>query len=420
MSFDSPPVAGRCPQPRFSRLLAGSLDWMVGALYRIESAIPPDYRLPPGSLIISNHLRDSDVPILTVALRRRRGMRFREPLPFFATREDLFQRGALGRLARPGLVLGWIPLGWFMHRLRARPLRRLREFTLADTVAELRKAGFGAMHPADLFNARGQRELAARLGGLPARLAAIEPRRLDGPRGPAWGLRRLRLSTLRRIDGAFREHLAAQLAGLAALLDAGCAVYIAPEGTISPDGRFGRIRGGPLALCRCAHAPVTILPNALSYDPLRSGRLRVLVRAGEPLRGLDGSDPGHFAASLRQAILRLRVVTVSHLIAGFLYTRPGRFSTRQFIAGLRRGAGVAAAAGVALDPLFERQSLEALADQRLHWLQRRRLVRRAGPRWENAWPRHTQPGWGSPAAIVAFLANSLADLPPEGRREPTA
>lgn len=421
MTFSLLPDSAGYPNPRFSWFLACCFDVLVGKLYRIERVVPEGYRLQPRTLIVSNHLRDSDVPILMVALCRRQGLRFRDPLPFFAAREDLFQRDALASLswpAPPFRLLGLIPVGWFLRSLRARPMRRLREFTLAETVEALRSAGLEAMDPAEVLNARGQREIMAQLGALPSRLAAITSSQLGRLGCSIWGLRRLRLATLRQIESILRAHIAEQLAGFTALLEEGRTVYVAPEGVISRTGRFGRIRAAPRHLCRRSALPMAILPNALSYDPLREGRLRVVVRVGEPIRDLGGTDPRQFASHLRAAILRLRVVTSSHLTAWFLCAGPAQFTTHEFAAWLRHGIEIAAVAGLAVDPLLGRVRLASLAGEHLRWLQRRRLIRRHGTLWLNTWPRHTQPGWSTPAGIVAFLANSLADLSPQWRHAP--
>lgn len=423
MTLNLLPDSEHYSHPLFSWFVACCFDLAVGKLYRIESLFPSGYLLPPAALVVSNHVRDSDVPILMVALCRRDGWRFQERLPFFAGREDLFQPNALASLGWPSplrRLLGLIPMGWFFRNLRAKPLRRLREFTFAQTVAALTEAGLETMHPTALFNARGQRELTQALKSLPSRLAAIDLGQLGRLGCSIWGLRRLRLAILRQIESPFRAHIAEQLADFSALLEQGRAVYIAPEGVLSGTGRFGRIRAAPRLLCQRCPVPVTILPNALSYDPLRAGRLRVVVRVGEPIDELDSTDSRRFANRLRRAILRLRVVTPSHLTAWFLAAGPGRFTTHEFIESLQDGIAIATEAELAVDTLLARESLATLAGERLRWLQRRRLITRDGRQWLNTWPAHAQPGWGSPAGIVAFLANSLADLSPHWQRLPRA
>ena len=418
MTFKWLPDAELDPHPRLAWLIECAFDLVINTFYRKEEMLPPGYRLEPGTLIVSNHQRDSDVPVLTTVLCRREGMHIRWPLPFYAMREDLLYPNALA-----GLLAGWpcplpkllgsIPLAWLFRSVRAEPMRRLREFSFGETLNALLDAGFGAVDPVTLFNGRGRREVTAALGKLPLRLDGIDPRRLGKFRHSFWGLRRLRVASLRALEPEFRTTIATQLARFAALLDAGRTVYFAPEGTISDTGKFGRIRVGTRRLYQLTACPPPLLPLALSYDPLGRGRLRAIVHVGQVLRSLDSSDERIFAAELRHAIQRLYAVNPSHLIAHFLVTGPATFTTQEFSAWLQRTAAAVIAAGFTLDPLLARRSHEMLATERLGWLKRKKLVAHEPAYWRNLYPRDAAPGWRKPPNVVRYLANALKDLSPE-------
>ncbi|MGH8428292.1 MAG: hypothetical protein ACRES7_09980 [Gammaproteobacteria bacterium] len=418
MTFKWLPDAEFDPRPRLAWLIECAFDLVIGAFYRKEEILPPGYRLEPGTLIVSNHQRDSDVPVLTTVVCRRKGVHIRWPLPFYAMREDLLYPGALANLLAEWpeplpKLLGNIPLAWLFRTIRAEPMRRLREFTFGETLNALLDAGFGAAYPVTIFNDRGRREITAAIGKLPLRLDEIDSRRLGKLRQSFWGLRRLRVASLRALKPEFRTTITAQLARFAALLDAGRTVYFAPEGTISGTGKFGRIRTGTRRLYRLAARPPPLLPLTLSYDPLGPGRLRVIVHVGEALRNLDSSDERIFAADLRHAILRLYAVNPSHLIAHFLTTGPVTFTTQEFAAWLHRAAAAITAAGFTLDPLLARSAPETLATERLGWLKRKKLIAREPALWRNDCPRDATPGWRKPANVVRYLANALDDLAPE-------
>lgn len=417
VSFSLLPEAEFYPHPKLSWLIEMGFDLTVRALYRVERVLQPGCR--PGTLVVSNHQRESDVPIVCAALCRRRGLRILDPLPFFAMREDLLDRHALANLLakwpRPlAKALGWIPLGWLFQGVRTMPMRRLREFTFGETIEALNAAGLDAAEPATVLNARGQREVIERMQGLPAHVRDITRDAMAKGWRTYWGLRRLRLSAFRRVEPDFRKEVDTQLDNFAALLDSGHSLYMAPEGTISLTGFFGRVRAGPWQVSRRRASPPLVLPIGLSYDALGPGRLRVVVHGGAPLRKPDLSNQCRFGAELREMLLALCVLTPSHLLAWYLRHGPRCFSTAQLAAWLERGRDAAHAAGVGLDPIWRRSSGLMIANERVRWMRRKRLLaHEGGETWSNVWSRDSAPGWTTPAAMVTYFVNSLTDFAPD-------
>jgi len=415
MSFNWLSDAELDPHPPFTWLTACCFDLAVRAVVRNAELIPPDFHIEPGTLVVSNHLRDCDVPVLTAALCRRRGLRILNPLPFCAAREDLFRRGFVGDLLstwpRPiTWALGHVPLEGLFRILRVQPIRRIREFTLAETVSALRNAGFAAADPRRVFSARGQRELVEVLGSLPARVDAIEPSRLGPRRLAHWGLRRLRPDVLRALVPGFRATISGQIGRLVELISTGRVVYLAPEGVTSRSGRFGCVRAGAWEVYRRCAKPPPVLPVALSYDPLCSGRVRAVVGVGQALPEIDAACRREFDARLRVEILRLSAVTCSHLASRFIAVGPRVFTTPTFARWLAHAGNAARQAGLTLDPLLTHASPMRLARERLAWLARRSLIAPAGSGWRNRWNGDVQPAWATPAAVVPYLDNALDDI----------
>ncbi len=415
MSFNWLSDAELDPHPPFTWLTVCCFELALRALIRNVEVIPPDFRVEPGTLVVSNHLRDCDVPVLTAALCRRRGLRILNPIPFCAAREDLFHRGFVSDLLATwpqpvAWLLGRVPLQGLFRILRVQPIRRIREFTLGETLLALHAAGFADADPKQVFCARGQREIAARLGSLPARVAAIEPIRLGALRLTHWGLRRLRPAVLRTLVPGFRATISGQIGRLVELISTGRVVYLAPEGVTSCSGRFGCVRAGAWEVYRrCATAP-PVLPVALSYDPLCNGRVRAVVGIGQTLPAIDAACRCDFDARLRIEILRLSAVTCSHLVSRFIAVGPRQFTTRTLARWLQHAGGAAGAAGLTLDPLLKSAGPAHLARERVAWLARRSLVAPSGVGWRNRWPSDATPAWGTPAAIVPYLHNALEDL----------
>jgi 1-acyl-sn-glycerol-3-phosphate acyltransferase len=399
-------------------LLQMGFDLWIHAFYRRVVLLPADFHVAPGTLIASNHQRDVDGPMLGTVLVRRRGLRFQWPLPFYATREDLFRPGILARLTvhwpRPLPALcGRIRLAWFFALGRAEPMRRVSEFTLGQTLRALVDAGCGADACGAWLNPRGLRELdACTAMPLQAALARAPSTALEA----WWGLRRLRTAARARIAPAFRATVDAQLAHFAARLDRGRCVYFAPEGSISMDGHFARIRAGCFRLAHAArHAP-WIQPMALGYDTLAPGRSRVVVRIGQPFRADRTLDRRGFDAALRRAVLEQVSITPSHLLARFLLHHASVFSQQDLTAWMTRSLATLRARRATLDPLLARADVHRLVDRRLRWLERKRLLVRTRAAFAIAFPRDTQPGWRTPANIARYLDHNLADLVPDIER----
>ena len=414
MSFNWLSDAELDPHPPFTWLTACCFDLAVRAVVRNAEIIPPDFRVAPGTLVVSNHLRDCDVPVLTAVLCRRRGLRIVNPLPFCAAREDLFRRGFIGDLLqtwpRPVTwLLGRVPLGGLFRILRVQPIRRIREFTFGETIGALCAAGFGGARPDEVLSARGLRELAAAAEALPSRIDAIDETHLGTLRLAHWGLRRLRVDVLRALAPAFRATISGQIGRLVELLSTGRVVYLAPEGVTSRSGRFGGVRAGAWQVYRRCTKPPPVLPVALSYDPLCRGRTRAIVAIGKTIP-IDADCRRDFDARLRVEILRLSAVTCSHLASRFIAAGPRQFTTQRFVHWLRHAARAAQQAGLTVDPLLHHAAADDLADERLAWLARRELIARAGAGWRNRWPAGVEPAWATPAGVVSYLHNALDDL----------
>ncbi|MGH6717363.1 MAG: 1-acyl-sn-glycerol-3-phosphate acyltransferase, partial [Bradyrhizobium sp.] len=335
---------------------------------------------------------------------RREGLYLRWPLPFYASREDMLRRGFLAAhlsgWPRPlRALIGTISLAGFFRIVRAEPMRRIPEYTLGEAFAELAQRKDASRE--SWLNARGRRESAN--GASPPRIG-------DDMLTRFWGLRRLNAAARKALAPEFRATIAAQLAGFAERLDAGRVVYLAPEGTISRDGRLGRIRAGPWRLARLAAAPPPILPAALSYDPLGPGRLRVIVRVGTPLGEYDTNDRRRFDAMLEKEIRTLYPVNASHLISRFLVVGPDRFTAEDFARWFARAVATVTDCGLTTDPLLSRRVPAMLAAERFAWLAKKGFIERDGEAWRNRWPRDVEPGWRRPAEIVRYLDNALADL----------
>ncbi|MDN5864079.1 MAG: 1-acyl-sn-glycerol-3-phosphate acyltransferase [Gammaproteobacteria bacterium] len=389
-----------------------AFDRIVRGLFAIEESGLPE-ELPRSCLIVANHRRDADIPILGAFLGRARGARITGVLPHFVAREDLFERGFLWHYWRspwlflPRLISPVIPLSRIMKVFKAHPIHRIPEQSLEIVLRDIRHY-LGDARLSEVLNCCWLERLTAAGVGTDWTIARLlgHARQYATLIGGGWGHRRLNLETFRRFKPVERRRIAAHLAVFEAALGGGEAVMLAPEGANSPDGHLQRPRAGAWRLARAAGDDLPVLAVGLSYDP--SGgrrRSRVFVHAGPVFSAGDFPHRRGFDAAVAAGILRATTLTGSHLAAlHVLRASPGETFT---------SAGMAARVGEMARTLSQgglRVAPDAAQDMpaRLAWFERAGLLARSHAEWRRSEMAEPQPGWHGRAALAVFLRNELA------------
>jgi 1-acyl-sn-glycerol-3-phosphate acyltransferase len=409
-SFDHSPVQPAWP----ARLFLLGFDRIVRALFRIEESGLPE-RVPTPCLIVANHRRDADIPVLGVFLGRASGMRISGVLPHFVAREDLFEAGFLWHywrspwLVLPRLISPAIPLARILAVFRAHPIHRIPEQSLAIVLNDIRR--YLGDRPLDsALNRHWAARLAAAGVDLSQPLAWLlqRERRFAALVGGGWGHRRLNRDTFREFKPVERARIAAHLAVFSQALARGEAVMVAPEGANSPDGHFQRPRAGPWRLAVGANPDLPVLPVGLAYDPSFSGRrMRVFVHAGEPFRAGDYAGRRAFDAAVARGILGATTLTGTHLAAHWiLRAAPGAaLAAGAFDTFAAELSAALSAAGLRVAP-----DTGAFAERRLKWFVRAGLVERRTGSYVRSRRAEAVPGWDSCGALAVFLRNELASV----------
>ncbi len=389
-----------------------SFDKIVRGLFRIEESGLPE-RISKPCLIVANHRRDADIPVLGVFLGRARGREISGVLPHFVAREDLFEPGFLWYywqspwLVLPRLVSPAIPLPRIMQVFKAHPIHRIPEQSLAIVLNDVRRY-LGDRRLDRVVNRFWSERLAAAGVDMSQPISWLleRERRFDSLIGGGWGHRRLNLATFREFKPVERARIDAHLGVFERALAAGDAVMVAPEGANSPDGHFQRPRAGPWRLASGASPDLPVLPVGLAYDPSLSGRrMRVFVHAGDPLRAGEYADRRAFDDAVSRGILRATTVTGSHLAAHWvLRAESGEALTPS---GFERFAGelgkALAGAGLRVAP-----DAGTRISHRLRWFGRAGLVDRQSGGTVRSTLDKPAPGWESRAALAVYLRNELA------------
>lgn len=307
-------------------ILGKVLSELMCAGFRVEVYGEEHLKHAPGALILSNHRRDSDGPILANLLLQRRGWQIHGAAPYFVAREDLFRKGFLGyyleNWPRPvRRLLGGLTLGGLLHGLQVRPIRRIPEHTLGELLSDLHDV-LGDAPLTQIFRSDWAEQFAQHLGRPADELFVRHALNAPGElllKNQAF--RRLNRQTLRMIIPFERSVISAQLQEFVQLMEMGETVILEPEGKVSTDGRFQRPRQALHYLLNAPEQVPHVLPVALSYDFMCTGRPRVLVRFGYPRNDLSGLPRRETNEAAQHAVLELWVVSISHLAARYLRRR---------------------------------------------------------------------------------------------------
>lgn len=345
------------PSAALYALVATGMRVFLRARFRLRIVGTENARVRPGMLIVATHRTDNDVPVVGSILFLEGGVWRSRPRMHFASRDDLFERGALAGVA-PGLprvvsrFLWRVSPAGGLARVRVHPLGRA---DLTTPVQALRavppETPLGEVLPADL---RGRLdELATARGArTPTTAADALVPGFAGPLFEGRGPERLNSPMLDDFWRARGRSAALQLRRLVDLMRGGAPLVIFPEGGLSPDGAIGPLRRGAGLLARAA-GDVGVLPLAPAYDPLTTGRRpHVVVAVGPRFVPARRDEENDMLGVLR----RLMPLTCGQSVAHAVIAACGRGETtlsREEIArSLDEDLEQAGAEGRPVDPLL--------------------------------------------------------------------
>lgn len=355
---DGPAVPTR--RPSSSAVLLGlAFAEMMTAPFRVEVRGEEHLRHAPGALVLSNHRRDSDGPILGRVLMQRRGWRLGGVAPYFVGREDMFRTwfldAYLDTWPQPArALLRRLSVGPLLRIFRVRPIRRIPEYTMVELLEDAHSV-FGDVPLQEILRQDWTERFARHAGvgddQLSVRQALETSGQLLYQRN---AFRRLRIQALRRLMPFERRVIATHLQHFVDLVEAGETIFLEPEGRVSPDGHFQRPRQALHHLLNTPRRRPHVLPVALSYDFMRPGRPRALVHIGAPRYDLHGLSRRETDSAVQRAVLKHWTITISHLAARYLLDCGERRLTRDMQANFARFVADAATRcetlGAPLDP----------------------------------------------------------------------
>jgi len=322
--------------PLFSSTFYPSLAFLfytgVRLLFDLRIKGLENFHFRPSTLIITNHKRDLDVVVIGPSLYFSKKNFSRSPIHFIA-REDLFEPGFLAEMAPfPQWIrrrLNSFNLNSLMRSLHAYPMRRFPERTVKEILTEAREI-FGNWEISQILKPEWQEKfrIRARMIGKYEKLLHINDilhwdfREIWCPPG------RINMLRGKEIQETMQKHqreiIDKQLSWFVKILDRGGIVFLTPEGTLSPDGRFCRIRDALYRLARGAKVPLHLLPVNITYDFMNRKKISIYLNVGQEIDGLEDLGRATLEALARSRILALSVVTFSQLASFYLWQKAQR------------------------------------------------------------------------------------------------
>jgi hypothetical protein len=359
------------------------------AAFRVEDIHGERYRPRPGLMLASSHRAESDVPLICPSLYREgRYLRDRQSARVhFAARDDMFERGFFAGFP-PGLPRAARRLLYPLRAGAVLPLVRVfpvpypsaAVLRLGRALSELpSETPLGDILPPEILDAFAARALAS--GAAPPSVAE------NALRGDYADLLWRYCTPEELSDTVFAaswrrraDEGAQALRRIVELIRSGKVLLLFPEGRPSPDGTIGPIRKGLGTLARRGR-PDTILPIAVAYDSLTTGRARAYVAFGRELGvPTDGVEDAVLSALRQTTPLTCGQVVAHQLVAAATEGRE-RVETPALVSALAEAVETARADGRPVErALLAEGTRRGRLSEALAWARRSEIAATGGPR----------------------------------------
>jgi hypothetical protein len=340
------------------------------------------------------HKRDVDPMIEVPTILARWSWRALTRDVLFAIRSDAFTPRFLSRIVKePGWfarLLSLLSLGGLLRFIGLRPIENIHSRPVELWLRNALRIE-GDRPTAEVLTATFLQQWAQTCGEQVQRLARLPLSRLL-----SWNYRAILHSVTGaeifqpevylRIKQYVLTELRQQLAELSSWLARGGALWGAPEGQLSPDGRIGAITAALHRLLRGGPPETAVVPISVMYDFMTvRRRKRVFVGLAPTIERAPHLPQCELDDRLRRAWLLSAHFTCTQLASGFLVQaiKEGRttFTLDELATALNRQAAQLKLAGRRVDRrLLNARQVRRLARAYLKYAAQRRLVRRAGRR----------------------------------------
>ncbi len=338
--------------------------------YRVEVRGVEHFKHDPSTILACGHKRDLDIPILIPALymfkkpvSRLRNMR----LMYVAARDDLFETGFLTTYVelfdrfRP--LVARLSVRRVFEILQACPVKLPDEQTVNQLLHETRRLE-GDLPLQEAFDEQWQK----RLIGPEADCTDLTLRHAI-QRAPLEVLsqyatpRIFKEPLATRIRQRHHATMIKQLYSITRILEKGGTLLVLPEGRVTPDGRFCKMRAAVIRLVLQAQVETKLLPMNVTYDFMDTIRPTATLLIGPEVEGLKRHTKLELTEIIRAKVASLSCVTLSGLASRWLVLATEQVQTQVDLVEMREEiwaeVGRLRKLGLALDcQLATRQEFE--------------------------------------------------------------
>ena len=290
------------------------------AIYRIEARGLENFTYRPSTIIACGHKRDMDVPIIIPLLYifKKPSRRPDLKLMYLAARDDVFERGFL-TLYFPWLdflrpLIARSRLNRFFKMLQACPVKLPDEQTVNQLLHETWRLEGNLPLDEALGNEWQERLLGqvARPGQTIKDLIYQAPLKALGQYATP---RMFKEPLAGRIRQRHYATTVQQLHFITRILERGGTLIVLPEGRVTPDGRFCKMRAAVIRLVLQTRVETRLLPINLTYDFMDTAKPNVTVLCGPEIDNLKHHSKNELAEIIRRKVAGLTCVTFSGLVS---------------------------------------------------------------------------------------------------------
>lgn len=382
----------------------------------------------PATYFAIMHKRDLDSIAPLPALTAHGGWRRVSRDLHFAMRADGFEPGFISRVLRsPAWLAGalyWLDVSPVLRHVGVHPVSgwqtRPSESWLRDVALAESDPLLGDVLAPQVVHALAEHVRAPEASLAGRRLSQVLTWRYMRSWSLCYGPDILRGPARRRARRRAVTTAKARLAELGDWLAQGGSLYGSPEGAFAPDGRLCPVTSGFHRLLRASPTETRVVPIALVYDFMTTGRMRLCVDLAPAIEDAPLLARAEVETRLRREWLRAARFTMTQLGAAFVVEQSHAadpvFSLDELAAAVERQARCLAAAGRNIDPhLLAPGGSRGRAERFIAYCARRGLARRAGAgRWR------AEPGemtisvaWGDvgyPTQPLAYAWNEYHEM----------